>query len=105
MNNDGNDAELWLDFGEGNLPPNRLKQLYASTDEGQDRTITPQEFLDRRTTALAGTNVDAIFYCDGYFNAYQHQSDFTELKSMSHPGRINLATGLIKKYGKDPLTY
>jgi hypothetical protein len=46
MNSDGNDAR--------------------GQKEGEAKT--PEAFLARRTTALAGSQVDAIFYCTGVFN-------------------------------------
>ncbi len=57
MNNDGNDF-------------NRLKP---------DEPRTPEAFLARRTTALVGSHVDAIFYCSGVFNYYTHRSKESEL--------------------------
>jgi hypothetical protein len=52
MNNDGN----------------ALRQLEP------DEPTTPENFLRMRTTALAGTHVDAIFYCTGVFNLYKHNT-------------------------------
>ncbi|MCC6682447.1 MAG: family 10 glycosylhydrolase [Phycisphaeraceae bacterium] len=43
-----------------------------------DPPVTKQKFLDARTSALAGSHVDAIFYCTGVFNAYTHQSNESE---------------------------
>ena len=57
MNNDGNDL-------------NRV---------APDQTVTPDLFLNARTTTLAGSQVDAIFYCTGVFNHYTHRSPIAEL--------------------------
>jgi hypothetical protein len=57
MNNDGNDVKAAI-----NLEP-----------------INAEIFLKQRTLALAGSQVDSIFYCDGVFNNYTHQSKESEL--------------------------
>ncbi|MBD3378616.1 hypothetical protein GF406_26550 [candidate division KSB1 bacterium] len=57
MNNDGND----------------LRRLEP------DKAVTPESFLDMRTTPLVGTHVDAIFYCTGVFNLYKHNTREGEL--------------------------
>jgi hypothetical protein len=43
-----------------------------------DPPLTHEKFLDQRTSLLAGTQVDAIFYCTGVFNHYSHHSAETE---------------------------
>ena len=57
MNNDGNDLPSDLPVQE----------------------VTPERFLEARTSPLVGSHVDAIFYCSGVFNAYSHQGDETEM--------------------------
>lgn len=57
MNNDGND----LHHVDANRP------------------TTPELFLTQRTAALAGSHVDAIFYCTGVFNYYKHDTKAGEL--------------------------
>lgn len=57
MNNDGND----------------LRQFEAG------EAVTPESFLSKRTTALVGSQVDAIFYCTGVFNLYKHNTREAEL--------------------------
>lgn len=57
MNNDGND----------------LRRLES------DKAVTPESFLDMRTTPLVCTRVDAIFYCTGVFNLYKHNTREGEL--------------------------
>ncbi|MBN1489115.1 MAG: hypothetical protein JXA69_04290 [Phycisphaerae bacterium] len=57
MNNDGNDTRQW--------------------DPAEPATV--ETFLSKRVSPLAGTQVDAIFYCSGVFNLYTHRSDVTEL--------------------------
>lgn len=66
LNNDGNDAR--------------------GIREGEAKT--PESFLARRTTALAGSQVDVIFYCTGVFNLYTHKSDETELRG--HGDKLQL---------------
>jgi hypothetical protein len=58
MNNDGNDTRWPV--------------------EGEPRTR--ETFLDKRSTPLIGSHVDAIFYCTGCtFNLYRHHSQESEL--------------------------
>jgi len=57
INNDGND----------------LRQFEAN------EPVTPEAFLSKRTTALVGSQVDAIFYCTGVFNLYKHNTKEGEL--------------------------
>ena len=61
MNNDGNDTL-------GTLP-------------GEEHTR--EAFLARRTAALAGSQVDAIFYCDGIFDTYTHRSEESEQRRVA----------------------
>lgn len=56
MNNDGNDART------------------------RDQAHTVENFLLNRTSPLAGSQVDAVFYCTGVFNLYTHSSQETELR-------------------------
>jgi len=65
MNNDGNDAR--------NVP---------------NEPHTHENFLSKRTSPLAGTQVDAIFYCSGVFNLYTHHS--TESEPRVHADRQEL---------------
>jgi hypothetical protein len=81
MNNDGNDAR--------------------GIKEGEQKT--PEAFLARRTTALAGSQVDAIFYCTGVFNLYTHKSSETELRGHSDREQVDWAWELTKQ-GTDSLT-
>ncbi|HLA83359.1 MAG TPA: hypothetical protein VJL29_01080 [Thermoguttaceae bacterium] len=81
MNNDGNDTL-------GTLP-------------GEKHVI--EAFLARRTAELAGSQVDAIFYCDGIFDTYTHRSEESETRRVASGGRKYWAGELIEKYGKDPL--
>ena len=81
MNNDGNDT--------------------LGTRRGE--THTPEAFLARRTAALAGSQVDAIFYCDGIFDTYTHRSEESERRRTASGDRKYWAEELIEKVGKDPL--
>lgn len=84
MNNDGNDC------------------LDKNADEPSPRSA--EELLRRRSTALLGTHVDSIFYCDGVFNLYTHQSEESELRREAPPPRVVWAEELYAKTGKDPLS-
>lgn len=81
LNNDGNDAR--------------------GIREGEPKT--PESFLARRSTALAGSQVDAIFYCTGVFNFYTHKSDETELRGHGDEHQVDWAWELTKQ-GTDSLT-
>lgn len=81
MNNDGNDAR--------------------GIREGEQKT--PEAFLARRTSPLAGSQVDAIFYCTGVFNLYTHKSDETELRGHGDKKQLDWAWELTKQ-GTDSLT-
>jgi len=81
LNNDGNDAR--------------------GIREGEPKT--PESFLARRTTALEGSQVDAIFYCTGVFNFYTHKSDETELRGHSDQHQVDWAWELTEQ-GTDSLT-
>jgi hypothetical protein len=68
MNNDGNDA--------------RTKP---------DEPRTHENFLSKRTAALAGSQVDAIFYCSGVFNLYTHHSSESEPRKYSDKTQLDWA--------------
>ena len=78
MNNDGNDT--------------------LGTRPGE--THTPEAFLARRTAALAGSQVDAIFYCDGIFDTYTHRSEESEQRRAASGDRRYWAEELVEKVGK-----
>lgn len=80
MNNDGNDCR--------NPKPDEPK--------------TTESFLSKRTAPLVGSQVDAIFYCDGVFNSYTHQSDETELRGHGDGRGVDWAWELAKQ-GRDAL--
>ena len=44
-----------------------------------DAPKNAEAFLKYRTSALAGSQVDAIFYCTGVFNYYTHHSEISEI--------------------------
>ncbi len=56
-----------------NSDANDLKSIAA------DQPVTRDLFLSTRTAPLAGSHVDAVFYCTGVFNHYTHRSDVSEL--------------------------
>ncbi len=79
FNNDGNDARTPL-------------------DEPQTR----ENFLGKRTAALAGSQVDAIFYCTGCFNLYTHHSAESEPRKSREQNVVDWAWDLGKN-GPDSL--
>ncbi len=79
MNNDGNDART------------------------KDQEHTVENFLANRTSPLAGSQVDAIFYCTGVFNLYTHASKETELRGHGDREALDWAWELTKQ-GTDSLT-
>ncbi|HPO15935.1 MAG TPA: family 10 glycosylhydrolase [Candidatus Hydrogenedentes bacterium] len=81
MNNDGNDAR--------------------GVKGGEQKT--PEAFLARRTSPLAGSQVDAIFYCSGVFNFYTHKSEETELRGHGDKRQLDWAWELTQQ-GTDSLT-
>ena len=80
MNNDGNDGR--------------------ALEPGEEKT--PETFLSKRISPLAGSQVDAIFYCTGVFNLYSHQSEETELRKHSDRYQMDWAWELTK-LGTDSL--
>jgi hypothetical protein len=80
MNNDGNDA--WRH------------------QPGEPKTV--EHFLSKRTAPLAGSHVDAIFYCTGVFDIYTHRSDESELRVHWDVGTDDWAPALIA-LGRDTL--
>ncbi|MBN2314603.1 MAG: hypothetical protein JXM79_11785, partial [Sedimentisphaerales bacterium] len=88
MNNDGNDSR-----GRSGLEP------------------SAENFLNIRTSALAGSQVDSIFYCDGVFNCYCRQNTFkyfsrrprTFDECRTRNGKPLWGWTLIEKTGKAPL--
>lgn len=83
MNNDGNDC---IDHPASDVPR------------------TPDEMLSRRTIPLIGSHVDSIFYCDGVFNSYTHQSTESEMRREVSGGRIAWGDRMFDDFRKDPLT-
>lgn len=81
MNNDGNDAR--------------------GIKEGEEKTVA--SFLERRTSPLIGSQVDAIFYCSGVFNLYTHKSEETELRGHGDKEALDWAWELTN-LGTDSLT-
>ena len=72
MNNDGNDART----------------------KNQEHTV--ENFLLNRTSPLAGSQVDAVFYCTGVFNLYTHKSEETELRGHGDKEALDWAWELTK---------
>ena len=63
----------------------RKRRIIMNNDGNDFRAVAPGEphtvetFLGKRTSALAGSHVDAIFYCTGVFNLYTHPGEESEL--------------------------
>ncbi len=81
VNNDGNDAR--------------------GLKEGEQKDV--EAFLARRTSPLAGSQVDTIYYCSGVFNFYTQKSDETELRGHGDQRKLDWAWELTK-LGTDSLT-
>ena len=77
---------------------NDCSDMFAVDDE----PMTPENFLNKRTTALAGSHVDAIFYCDGVFNLYSHSSHESEPRIHSDRYKKDWAWNLTEQ-GNEPL--
>ncbi len=67
-----------------------------------DASSTPEGLLIARSTALVGTQVDAIFYCTGVFNLHSHKSSVSELQKAGDRGKKSNAEALIEQ-GTDTL--
>ncbi|HIE51286.1 MAG TPA: hypothetical protein EYP85_05970 [Armatimonadetes bacterium] len=86
--------------------PGRRRLIF--NDDGDDvwneQASTPEGFLSVRIAPLAGTHVEAIFYCTTEsFNLYTHQSSVAELFTVrSGPFAHNNVETLIKQ-GRDCL--
>lgn len=65
-------------------------------------TLNPKSFTDRRLKGLIGTQVDAVFYSDGVFASYTHQSEISDVRT------AGLANTFLTEYlireGTDALT-
>ena len=88
FNNDGND---WTNDVDGDMIPPKL---------GEPKTV--ENFLSKRTSALAGTQVDSIFYCDGVFNLYSHKSTETEPRRHTDKYLVDWAWDMSEQ-GNEPL--
>ncbi|GAG88489.1 unnamed protein product, partial [marine sediment metagenome] len=69
-------------------------------EEGEPNT--PETFLNKRTSALVGSQVDAIFYCTGVLNSYTHKSDESETRKHGDRYQNEFGWELIKQ-GRDSL--
>jgi hypothetical protein len=90
------------------LAARRRRRVIMNNDGGEgsygrftDESLTPETFLNERTTVLAGSHVDAIFYCDGVNNCYTHPSAVTETQRFVDHWR-NWSYCLAEQ-GKEPL--
>ncbi|MFN0169301.1 MAG: hypothetical protein ACKV22_23000 [Bryobacteraceae bacterium] len=63
---------------------------------------TAEAFLANRMTGLAGSHVDAIFYCTGGFNLYTHRSPDTEFWMIGEKGERTWLKEILAS-GTDPL--
>ena len=69
-----------------------------------DREATPQNLLDIRTTPLAGSHVDALFYCTicSGFGLFTFDTRQGEVLTRNMPDRKNITADLLAQ-GTDPL--
>ena len=82
------------------------RQLIYNNDGNDSRSAkekTREAFLRSRTTPLADTNVDAIFYCDGIWGTFTHRSPTADLRAGSDKAYKEWAVELINDGGPDPL--
>ncbi len=96
MNNGGNTQEAL----------HRKRRIIYNND-GCDarRPMTKKEdFLNLRTTPLAGTHVDAISYCTSEcFGLFRHNTKIGTVVPVMGPKRKNLITHALIEQGTDPL--
>ena len=84
------------------------RRIIVNNDGNDCRNPKPGEprnaeiFLRNRTSALAGSHVDAIFYCTGVFNFHTHGSEETEIRKHGDRGVVDWAWELIQQ-GRDSL--
>lgn len=72
-------------------------------DSRKAKEKTREAFLDSRSTPLVGSQVDAIFYCDGIWGTFTHESPTADLRAGSDRGYKEWAVELVKDGGPDPL--
>ncbi len=84
----------------------RHRRIIMNNDGNDARTTnqahTTESFLLNRTSPLAGSQVDAVFYCTGVFNLYTHASEETELRGHGDQRAVDWAWELAKT-GTDSL--
>jgi hypothetical protein len=78
MNNDGNDINL-----------------------SNDGFVSPELFLNSRTSPLLGSHVDTIMYCDGVNDKYSHASKLTQLPINNKKAMRTI--NALKEINTDPL--
>jgi hypothetical protein len=84
----------------------RSRRIIMNNDGNDSRRAkekTRKAFLDSRSTALVGSQVDAIFYCDGIWGSFTHKSPTSDLRVGSDKGYKEWAAELDKDGGPDPL--
>lgn len=87
----------------------RPRRLIVNNDGGdavvqcEERSI--EAFLECRTTALAGTQVDTIFYCTsrGTFGVFSHKTAIGQTFTSTEDRFGNNLTGYLIEQGTDPL--
>jgi hypothetical protein len=86
------------------IAANKTRRIIYNNDGNDDPTpVTVLNFLNKRTSGLANSQVDTIFYCDGVFNLYTHQSDESEfLDNIATASEPNWAVQLCEQ-GYEPL--
>lgn len=74
----------------------RIRRIIYNNDgsdvEAYGGVISPEQFLNARTSWMEHSHVDSIFYCTGVFNMYSHRSTLTEspLNNQAAMSTINL---------------
>lgn len=87
----------------------RQRRILFNNDGGDAVVQCPehsiQAFLECRTSALAGTQVDTIVYCTsrGTFGRFSHKSEVGETFTSTEDRYTNNITGWLIEQGTDPL--
>ncbi len=82
--------------------PRRIIMNNDGNDTRPDDARTRENFLKPRMAALAGTQVDAVFYCDGVWGLFSHHSEVSEVRKHRDRYGVDWAWELAKD-GPDSL--
>ena len=83
--------------------PWRVIMNNDGNDSRGAKSPTRDEFVKSRSAALAGSQVDAIFYCTGIWGTFTHKSPTAELRTGADYGYKEWAAHLDRDGGPDAL--